>query len=124
MKNCSLFRVEKTTLGNINGLEYVQDFVPSRDEEEEEADEGKAIMFFVNLSCMIVLFIFIGYQIVMSNAELLASKPLMNIKDYAVRIHSIDKNYKGDLESDIKSCFNDLYGDNRYDFCIFFISNI
>ena len=38
---------------------------------------------------------------------------LMNIKDYAVRIHSIDKNYRGFLESDFKIFFDNLYGRNR-----------
>lgn len=80
-----------------------------KDEQEEEALQGKLVMFIIHLTYMLVLLVFIGFQQLISKYETKNPRNLSNIKDYAVLVHGIDKNYGGNLINDVRQTMNMMF---------------
>lgn len=102
-------------MGNINGLLYLEDSSSNRDAEQDEAVQGKILLFIIHFIMLMLLLVFIGLQIVSSKFESKNRKSLHSISQFAVRVHSIQSGYKGNLVNDIQTTAHFMFGDGGYD---------
>ncbi|CAI2376387.1 unnamed protein product [Moneuplotes crassus] len=121
------FGIEKTTLGNLDGLDYKAVGSFTKELQIENSEKGRDVLLSCQILFSILFLLFILYHITMVNYESRRVKNLQNgtkwrqldekphplsIKEFSVLITSIDKNYQGDIISDVKNTLN-KYGGYR-----------
>lgn len=109
-----------TTLGNIDGLSYMNIYTTSTEVEIENADKGKEIMLITNICIMVVFLLFILYHIFSINFEvsdvrnssltshsedLSVSLKRISLKDFAVKLTHIPYTYRRNIEVDVRNIF-------------------
>lgn len=91
---------ESMTLANINGLPVKSRFTIEKDNGMDNANSSKLITTAIDFAATLL---FIGLVTLRMRWRVFAS-------DYAVKLVNIKKDYKGDIEKDIKKCFDDKFG--------------
>lgn len=99
-KDDKLTGFEVLTLANINGLEPKSRFESERNNGMDSVASSRFLTLLIDLTATLV---FIGLVTIRMRWRVYPS-------DYAVKLVNINKEYKGDIEKDIRKHFGDKYG--------------
>lgn len=99
------FGLERTTLGNIDGMDYQSEGSYSSAIGKDNADMGMQMTLGVDLTITLFLIMFTLYQIYIFKLELRAKYAPISVRDYAVRVSGIPKNCEKGVEREIQKQF-------------------
>lgn len=108
-----VFKLEKTTLGNVDGFNTKMQF----EYEAKNALENSKMSGYISIAADFLYSIFflfcILYSFYMIRVDRFHQKgrPVHKVRDFTIQMYSIDKEYSGLIEEDAKMHFQQLIGD-------------